>query len=179
MSAGDITDIIEDTGCDKKLKNEWYVWAHDSIDPDWSVGSYKQFFRFDNLADFWKFANNISELHPEIYHYFIMRNQITPTWEDKKNRGGGICSYKADSRQIDLFVDISMLMIDEALVSIFSDEINGVSLSIKSTPTKSSSIVVQIWCEDKLHNPVPNINKWLKEKYPTLKPLWKLIKPEH
>ena len=83
-----------------KLKNKWNLWAHLPQDPDWTVKSYKKISQFKSIQD----VVGITELLPEGLvkncMLFIMKDGITPMWEDSKNRNGGCFSYKVSNKNV-------------------------------------------------------------------------------
>ena len=73
---------------------------------------------------------------------FIMRNNITPLWEDEKNKEGACLSYKIHNKLIfNIFKKVSILLMGETLVDEnFRSLINGISIS-----PKKNYVILKIW----------------------------------
>ena len=73
-----------------KLRYKWNLWAHLPQDPDWTVKSYKKIYQFKTVEE----AIGITESLPadlvKNCMLFIMRDSITPMWEDSKNSTNSI-----------------------------------------------------------------------------------------
>ena len=153
---GDISE--EDkvkTGEDKQLNSKWNVSLH-NVDKNWDLESYDDIFNFDTIGGFWKFFNNFHLLDKIKNHVFIMRDGITPIWEDVNNRNGGICSFKIDylskGGRNDIGSEIMMSLCILLITETFVREnicINGISYAIKN-----KSIMIKLWIknfDDNIH----------------------------
>ena len=72
-----------------RLKNKWTLWVHLPQDPDWSVKSYKKVYQFNNLEETIAITESLPEALVQNCMLFVMKDGITPMWEDIKNRNGG------------------------------------------------------------------------------------------
>ncbi len=63
-----------------------------------------------------------------------MKDGITPTWEDSKNRNGGCFSYKVSNKNVyDAWRDLTYVLIGETISSIsaFVNAVTGIIISPK------------------------------------------------
>jgi len=74
--------------------------------------------------------------------FFLMKNDIFPTWEDPKNRMGGCISFKYDNNILNEWLKILLVSITDDL-SEYNNEINGLSIS----PKKEFNII-KVWIKD-------------------------------
>lgn len=153
------TNIVkQENGSDLILKNYWTVWIHKNSSTDWSLKSYNKVMLIKSIADFWKFINNFNKLMYTDYQFFIMRNDITPTWEDPSNKFGGAASIKlsvTDSCLLTIWERICLQMICEKLYfgTSPSIDVNGASFNLKDTTT-----VIKIWNNDNRNDIVKKLS---------------------
>lgn len=133
-----------------KLQNKWILWNHGLNDKSWSNDSYKNIFVYKNLYDLKIYFDNLDVLQLQNSMYFIMRDGIFPTWEDKNNKNGCCASFKIFSSDI---LDTWKLLIQNILCENIHkniqkyDNINGISIS----PKKEFNII-KIWFKYKIKN---------------------------
>ena len=80
-----------------KLDDSYMLWLHNVFDNDWSINGYKQIYSFNSLEEAISLIENINSELLEKTMLFLMRNNIKPIWEDKKNYYGGCFSYKINN----------------------------------------------------------------------------------
>jgi hypothetical protein len=126
-----------------KLKNKWNLWAHLPQDPDWTVKSYKKIYQFKTIEE----AVGITEMLPEGLvkncMLFIMKDGITPMWEDPKNRNGGCFSYKVSNKNVfEVWRDLTYVLIGESLSAnaTFVNSVTGITIS-----PKKNFCIVKVW----------------------------------
>jgi hypothetical protein len=140
-------------GDDMKLNTEWTVWIHENDNPDWSLSSYKDIYKINSIGSMWRFLWVLDNLNKNVRQYYIMRNGITPIWEDNNNRTGAICSIMIDNMNrnsrhtrgdlgVDAFTAICILVMNESFVK-NNQDINGLCYSIKSR-----SALIKLWIKD-------------------------------
>jgi hypothetical protein len=119
----------------------WNVWYHHNKS-SWKISDYKTIFAIENINDYWDFHNNLKFLNGiNSQHYFLMRDDIKPTWEDERNKTGGCWSIKLSiEKSSDLWIKLSSYIVGETLVKNHLS-INGLSICTKN-PTTS---VIKIW----------------------------------
>ena len=134
------------------LKNTWVLWGHLPHDSDWSLKSYKIMAKFALIED----AVAITEILPEALikncMLFVMREGITPMWEDVKNRNGGSFSYKVSNKCIvDVWRDLTFVLVGESISNSqpFANSVTGITIS-----PKKNFCIIKIWLNTcKLQDP--------------------------
>ena len=146
---------------DYKLKNKWTLWYHSINNKEWTNDSYVKVIELRTLLDY-KLLENIFRInHLQNGMFFIMKNEIFPTWEDPNNRLGGCISFKYDNNILKEFLKLLLLCITNNLSTEENiNEINGLSIS----PKKEFNIV-KIWTK----NYDKNYNEIVKEYEPFIK----------
>jgi len=141
------------------LKNKWTLWAHLSNETDWSLNSYKNITTFNSVESILTLYENLPENIIKYCMLFIMKEGITPVWEDEQNRNGGCFSYKINNK-------ILLLKILERFIifingrkhlnrknDYFNNNINGITIS-----PKKNFCIIKIWISN-CDNTDPNIIK--------------------
>lgn len=133
-----------------KLQNKWILWNHGLNDKSWSNDSYKNIFVYQNLYDLKIYFDNLDLLQLQNSMYFIMRDGIFPTWEDKNNKNGCCASFKVFSN--DILITWKLLLQNILCENIHKNiqkynNINGISIS----PKKEFNII-KIWFKYKIKN---------------------------
>ena len=108
--------------------------------------SYKKIMNVNNLYDYYLLKTHFERQHLQNGMFFVMRDEIFPTWEDPDNRLGGCLSFKIESKNIlDSWNKILLYLISENLVNDNKDydNINGISIA----PKKEFNII-KIWLKD-------------------------------
>ena len=143
------------------FNNIWNLWYHHEKD-NWTISGYKKIYTITNTNDFWTLFNNWNKLGGIYYkHFFIMKDGITPIWEDPKNKNGGCWSFKVNQHTaVELWENISMFLVTE---NISDQDIVGISICLK----KNNNIVIKIWNTDSKKNSLSLINEELLKKWGT------------
>lgn len=126
-----------------RLKNKWNLWAHLPQDPDWSVKSYKKVYQFKNLEETIAITESLPEGLIQNCMLFVMKDGITPMWEDVKNRNGGCFSYKVSNKNVyDTWRDLTYVLVGETMSSnpSFVKNVTGITIS-----PKKNFCIVKIW----------------------------------
>lgn len=129
-----------------KLNDKWNIYYHLQNDKCWDLSSYKLITILQNVYDVIFINNQLSNNIIKHCILFIMRNGITPTWEDPKNRSGGAFSFKVYNKNVPIvWKDLCYLLCGETLID--DDEIyknvNGISIS-----PKKNFCIIKIWMAD-------------------------------
>jgi hypothetical protein len=134
-----------DNNEDIKFNCAWNVWYHHSLD-DWTIGGYRKIFEIKTVRDFWLFHNNIGCLGGiNNLHFFIMRDGITPIYEDKKNCYGGTWSMLVPLNKVNsTWISVAAKLMGETLSN------NPLTITGISTNVKSDVGVVKIWNNNKM-----------------------------
>ena len=148
-----------------EFKNNWNIWYHHEKD-NWSIDGYKNIYNLNNAENFWKFYNNWESIGGVLNkHFFIIKNDIKPLWEDKQNKNGGCWSFKVIEHQaIELWEELSVLLVTEELLKdTNNDDCLGLSICFK----KNNNCVIKIWNKNSKVNSIKNINPKILEKWGT------------
>lgn len=131
------------------LNTPWSIWYHHSLD-DWSIGGYRNIHTIKTVNDFWRFFNNIECIGGiNNLHFFMMREGITPRYEDKGNMYGGSWSMLVPMQKAyDLWETICVGLIGETLIQ-DSLSVTGVSINVKNGIS-----VIKIWNNNKQKNDI-------------------------
>jgi len=141
------------------LKNKWVLWYHSLKNKSWDNNSYVKVVEIKSLLDY-KLLEDIMRInHLQNGMFFLMKNDIFPTWEDPKNRMGGCISFKYDNNILNEWLKILLLCITENL-SEYNKEINGLSMA----PKKEFNIL-KIW----IKNDSKDYKTLIKEYEPFIK----------
>ena len=141
------------------LKNKWVLWYHSLKNKSWDNNSYVKVVEIKSLLDY-KLLEDIMRInHLQNGMFFLMKNDIFPTWEDPKNRMGGCISFKYDNNILNEWLKILLLCITDNL-SDFNKEINGLSMA----PKKEFNIL-KIW----IKNDSKDYKTLIKEYEPFIK----------
>ena len=143
------------------FNNEWNLWYHNSKD-DWTINGYKKIYNIKTIEDYWKLYNNWDKLGGiNNKHFFMMKNNVTPIWEDPVNKTGGCWSFKInESASQDLWDHLSQYLVSENMSSI-KDDIVGLSVCLK----KNNFSVVKIWNKDNSNNSLNLLSKDILNKW--------------
>ena len=140
----------EDSGHDSKFNEEWDIWYH-HIKNNWKIDGFNKIFKITSIKEFWDFNNNINLLGGiNSHHFFMMRKNVTPIWEDPVNKDGGCWSIKIPTeKSLELWTKLSAYIVGENLVK-ESNLVNGISICAKNPITS----VVKIWNSDTKKNSI-------------------------
>jgi hypothetical protein len=146
------------------LKNQWNLWYHHEKD-NWKISGFKKMYEINNSMKFWQLYNNWDKLGGITNkHFFLMRNDVTPIWEDPKNINGGCWSFKIQEEQTEeLWEDLSVYLVCNKLCSKNPEEILGISVCLK----KNNNTVVKIWNSNSKNCSLKLINENILKKWGT------------
>jgi len=128
------------------LNGKWNLYYHLPHDKNWAVSSYSTILREIETAEQVVSLNNA--IHDNIIKncmLFVMRDGITPMWEDPKNRNGGCFSYKIINKLApEVWKTLFMLLCGETLCikPEHSKHINGITIS-----PKKNFCIIKIWMD--------------------------------
>jgi len=125
-----------------KLNDKWILWYHSLKNTNWDNKSYIKVIEIRTLFDYKLLTDIIKINHLQNGMFFLMKNNIFPTWEDPNNRMGGCISYKIDNNILNEWFKVILLTIIEQLAN-DSNDITGISIS----PKKEFNIL-KIWMND-------------------------------
>ena len=140
--------------------NKWNIWFHSKKDV-WTVDGYEKLYEISNVENYWKLYNNWNKIGGlSSKHYFIMKENVTPIWEDDNNKNGGCWSFKISEYQSEeLWNDLSNYLVTDNLIS--TNDAVGLSICLK----KNNFSVIKIWNMDSKNNSLNLINKNIIKKW--------------
>ena len=141
---------------------KWKLWYHYEKD-NWNISAYKHIYTISNPNNFWKLYNNLDKIGGiTSNHFFLIREDTIPLWEDEKNINGGSWSFKIYEDNVDdIWLDLSIYLLCDILCPTISDEIMGLSIS----PKKNNYYIIKIWNNNSEHNSLKLINDKLLLKW--------------
>lgn len=154
----DTGEVVKESSCVERsatqhpLFDKWVFWAHLPHDTDWSLDSYKNIMEVSNAEEILNLYNQVPDILVKNCMLFLMRKDIKPTWEDKKNRDGGCFSYKIPNKIVaDVWRNLSYLVVGETVSNDhkFVEKVTGITIS-----PKKSFCIIKIWmCDCSYQNP--------------------------
>jgi len=127
------------------LNDVWSLYFHDPYDMNWENNSYKFISTISSVEDFISIYISFNELWSKGM-FFIMREHISPRWEDENNKNGGCFSYKVLKNDLnEKLFDICSKILGEMLGKndVISENINGISIS-----PKKNYHIIRIWIKN-------------------------------
>ena len=132
-----------------ELSDKWVLWAHLPHDTSWTLESYKKILGFNALEDIIALNQHISDSVIKNCMLFLMKNDVTPLWEDDKNIKGGCFSFKVNNnnvvsawKRIVYCIVGNTITLDTTLLS----NITGITIS-----PKKSFCIIKIWTTNCTH----------------------------
>lgn len=141
------TLALADNATQTALLGKWDLYYHLPQNKNWDLASYKYLMQDIDSAE--KLVAIVEELPLNVMKacmLFVMRNGVTPMWEDPKNRNGGFFSYKVINKYVpEVWKSLFYALCGETLCSIpkYRKLINGITIS-----PKKSFCIIKIWMTD-------------------------------
>jgi hypothetical protein len=140
------------------LNDKWNLYYHLPHDKNWNLSSYTIIMnRIDSVEKVLGLTESIHENIVKNCMLFVMRDGITPMWEDPRNRNGGCFSYKVINKHVpEVWRDLFYLLCGESLCvnQENSKYLNGITIS-----PKKNFCIIKIWlAADFLQDPNVIIN---------------------
>ena len=144
------------------LKHKWNIWYHHEKD-NWKISGYKKVYQIETVSDFWKLYNNWDKLGGiTSKHFFFMKDDIGPIWEDPRNVNGGCWSFEIQEDQAEsLWEDLSAYLVCDILCPLIPNEIMGLSICLK----KNNKTAIKIWNNNLKNNSLKLINETILKKW--------------
>jgi hypothetical protein len=120
----------------------WVLWAHLPQNPDWSLSGYQKIMTIETVEHALTLYQHLPEALVQGCMLFLMRENITPLWEDERNKNGGFFSYKVNKNIAAVWRDVSFSMMGTTL-SIdngLNQSITGISIS-----PKKNFCILKVW----------------------------------
>lgn len=124
----------------------WTLWAHLPDDTSWSLSSYKKIMNFGSVEEAITLTKALPDKMIHNCMLFIMREGITPMWEDPRNKDGGSFSYKVSNKIVPItWRDLTYKLVGESMVAAppVQNAINGITIS-----PKKNFCIIKIWMAD-------------------------------
>jgi len=134
------------------FSNKWKLWFHLPNDGDWSMNSYKLVDTIDSIERSIAILESLDDNVIKFCMLFLMKDNISPRWEDPKNVNGGCFSYKVSNKNVkETWRDLSFLLMGKSVSEDkeFIKNITGISIS-----PKKNFCIIKIWLSTcKYQNP--------------------------
>lgn len=128
------------------LHGKWDLYYHLPHNNKWDLSSYSIIMNgIDTVEKVLLLNERVTENIVKNCMLFVMREGITPMWEDPKNRVGGCFSYKVANKQVyEVWTHLFYLLCGETLCEDPSLEkhINGITIS-----PKKNFCIIKIWLD--------------------------------
>jgi hypothetical protein len=125
------------------LNRKWILWSHLPQNPDWTIKSYNKICSLNTLEDVVAVLNIIPDILVTNCMLFLMRDGITPMWEDVKNKDGGCFKYRIINKHVpQTWKHLIYTLVGETLSSnkLFLQNVNGITIS-----PKKKFCILKVW----------------------------------
>ena len=126
-----------------QLSDKWTLWAHLPHNTDWSLKSYIPISTFSTVEETIAVTESLPPQLVENCMLFMMKEGITPMWEDKKNRDGGCFSYKVLNKNVPkAWSDLIYRIVGGSISNnaAFVRSVTGITIS-----PKKNFCIIKIW----------------------------------
>lgn len=128
----------------RKLKNTWTLYYHLPDDTKWTIQSYPVIMgNIDTVEKVIALNKSIMDDTVRFNMLFVMKEKITPMWEDAQNRNGGCFSYKVYNKDVpNVWKKMICSLCGQTLTRNKKDMeyITGITIS-----PKKSFCIIKIW----------------------------------
>jgi len=138
-----MTAELSSTSNYHKLSDNWTLWAHLPHDTDWSVKSYKKIYTTGTVEETVALTETLPEVLVKNCMLFLMRDGVSPVWEDPQNRHGGCFSYKIPNKNVyEVWRELSYVVVGETVSreKAFTSGVTGITIS-----PKKNFCIIKIW----------------------------------
>ena len=133
--------------CMHKLGSKWDMYYHLPHNLNWELSSYKRIFSgIDTVEQVVLLNHTIPENIIKSCMLFVMRDGITPLWEDPQNRNGGCFSFKISNKNVfEVWKNVYYALVGGNLFKNrdLEHKINGITVS-----PKKNFCILKIWMID-------------------------------
>ena len=141
-----------------KFDNHYQTYAHFNGDKNWRYANYLPISRLESWKDIAGFFNSLDKRNTKYtmndFDIFVMKNNISPMWEDEQNKDGSIMSIKLASNE-EAFKLFKFLLINISNSSLLKytekthNKTNGITFSTKFVESANlQSYIVKVWFKD-------------------------------
>lgn len=132
------------------LNDKWVLYNHLPSEKDWTLSGYNVIMDdIDTVEKTVAINRALPDNMVKFSMLFLMRQGVTPLWEDERNKHGGCFSYKVINKHvIQVWRHMMFLACGEGLATskAYNDCINGITIS-----PKKNFCIVKIWLADADH----------------------------
>jgi len=146
------------------LIGKWNLYYHLPHNKNWDLASYTIIMNsIDTIEKVISLNESIHENVVKNCMLFVMREGITPMWEDPRNRNGGCFSYKVINKAVvEVWKNLFYGLCGESLCvdNNYNKHVNGITIS-----PKKNFCIIKIWLDtSSLQDPnmiiqIPNLLK--------------------
>ena len=126
------------------LNGKWVLYNHLPSEKNWSLCSYNIIMsNIDTVEKMIAINRALPENMIKFSMLFLMREGITPLWEDEQNKNGGCFSYKVINKNVlQVWRHMMYLLAGESLATQtdYNANINGITIS-----PKKNFCIIKIW----------------------------------
>lgn len=125
------------------LADRWTLWGHLPHNTDWSLKSYIPIATFSTVEETIAVTETLPPPLVENCMLFMMKEGVTPMWEDKKNRDGGCFSYKVLNKNVGkAWSELTYRVVGGSISNSlpFASSVTGITIS-----PKKNFCIVKIW----------------------------------
>lgn len=158
---------LEKLGYFKKFNSDWNLWYHHELN-NWRIDGYRKIFHIKNIKDFWDLHNNIDCLGGITnQHFFLMRDNILPIWEDTANRNGGSWSIKLNdiSSVFNVWLKLSIMMAGENIVKDEKHKLSKLVVGLSINLRNQNTCIIKIWNRDATLNSIKLLNDDITKEF--------------
>ncbi len=127
-----------------ETNDKWDLYYHLPTNKDWSLSSYCTIAKeIDSIEKVIKINEQMTDIIIKNCMLFVMKEKITPMWEDPNNRDGGCFSYKISNRYVgDVWKTLFYLLLGNNICTnpTHNQFVNGITIS-----PKKNFCILKIW----------------------------------
>jgi len=162
--SNDISNSLFEETLDHQLIGKWDLYYHLPYNKKWDLSSYTLIFKdIDSIDKMMSIQNALPETVIKQSMLFVMRSNITPTWEDENNKNGGCFSFKVINKYVmSVWADLFYSLCGETIFA--EPKQNELITGITISPKKHFCII-KIWMKNcsiqdaNLIVSIPNLTK--------------------
>ena len=137
---------------DYKFDCGYILWYHSVTDKSWSLDSYKNICVdlpgnvIRTARQLWEVYNELSNVFTAGF-FFLLKEGISPRWEEPPNDRGGYWSFRIRKDNADkIWIKLSAALVGNTITEDkkLLDTISGISIS-----SKIANCVIKVWNTDK------------------------------
>ena len=126
------------------LNGKWNLYYHLPNNTEWDLSSYSNIVTsIDTVETVISVNEKVTDNVVKNCMLFVMRDGITPMWEDPQNRKGGSFSYKISNKYVpEIWKHLFYLLCGESLCTNeeYNQYVNGITVS-----PKKNFCIIKIW----------------------------------